>query len=62
MKSNYYSVKDAARLLGVKEATLRNYLSLGWINGVKVFGHTKVYASEIEKYLSKKRKYVKRTK
>lgn len=33
----FYTVEEAAEILGIKEQTLRNYLSLGRIKSVKKY-------------------------
>lgn len=46
----FYTVEEAAEILGIKEQTLRNYLSLGRIKSVKKYTSTVIPKSEIENY------------
>ena len=32
-KKDYYSIPNAAKVLGIPASTLRNYASAGWLNG-----------------------------
>lgn len=43
-----YSVKEVAEILGVTEGTVRNYLTKGKINHVKVLGNTRIKETELK--------------
>lgn len=46
-----YTVKEVAEILKVKEGTMRNYLSTGKIDFIKVLGNTRITQEELEKHI-----------
>lgn len=43
-----YSAKEVAEILGVTEGTVRNYLTKGKIQHVKILGNTRIRESELK--------------
>ena len=56
MSKQQYSTEEAAKLIGVKQTTVRSWLSKGLLEGTKVGGGKLWRISEdaIEEFLSKK--------
>ena len=50
-KMKLYTVKEVAEILKVKEGTMRNYLSTGKIDFIKVLGNTRITREELEKHI-----------
>lgn len=43
----YYTIKEVAERLSVKEQTLRNWIALKKVKAVKIFGATRISEEEI---------------
>ena len=46
-----YTVREAAKILKITEGTMRNYLSQGKINYIKVLGNTRITQKELERLI-----------
>lgn len=44
-----YTVQEVAEFLKITEGTLRNYLSSGKVNFIKVLGNTRIKESELKR-------------
>ena len=44
-----YTVREAAKILKITEGTMRNYLSQGKIEYIKVLGNTRITQKELER-------------
>ena len=44
-----FTVKEAAEILGYKEASLRNSISRGEVNTIKVLGSVRITVAELER-------------
>lgn len=53
MKHIYYTVAEAARMLGIKEQTLRNYITEGKIKSIVKYNSTVISRANILEYLDK---------
>ena len=47
-----YTVREAAKILKITEGTMRNYLSQGKINYIKVLGNTRITQKELERLIN----------
>ena len=47
-----YTVREAAKILKITEGTMRNYLSQGKIEYIKVFGNTRITQKELERLIN----------
>jgi excisionase family DNA binding protein len=47
-----YTVQEVAEILKITEGTLRNYLSAGKVNFIKVLGNTRIKESELKRLIS----------
>lgn len=47
-----YTVQEVAELLKITEGTLRNYLSAGKVNFIKVLGNTRIKESELKRLIN----------
>lgn len=47
-----YTVQEVAKLLKITEGTLRNYLSAGKVNFIKVLGNTRIKESELKRLIN----------
>ncbi len=45
----FYTVKEVAEMLKVSEGTIRNYLSDGKMNFIKILGNTRITKEEIDR-------------
>ena len=46
-----YTVREAAKILKITEGTMRNYLSQGKIEYIKVLGNTRITQKELERLI-----------
>ena len=53
-KQKFYTVKEAADLLGILEQTLRNYLNQDKIKSSKVFNSTVISEEDIQRYIDQR--------
>ena len=53
-KQKFYTVKEAADLLGILEQTLRNYLTQDKIKSSKVFNSTVISEEDIQRYIDQR--------
>ena len=53
-KQKFYTVKEAADLLGILEQTLRNYLNQDKIKSSKVFNSTVISEEDIRRYIDQR--------
>ena len=47
-----YTVREAAKILKITEGTMRNYLSQGKIEYIKVLGNTRITQKELERLIN----------
>jgi len=47
----YYTVREVAEMLKISEGTIRNYLSEGKIEYVKILGNTRITKEELDKLI-----------
>ena len=47
-----YTVREVAKILKITEGTMRNYLSQGKINYIKVLGNTRITQKELERLIN----------
>lgn len=58
-KQKFYTVKEAADLLGILEQTLRNYLTQDKIKSSKIFNSTVISEEDIQKYIDQRNSWEK---
>ena len=51
----YYTVEEAAKVLGIKESAIRNYLSLGRLITYKIKSLTLLKADEVRRWKDRQR-------
>ena len=55
MEKEFYTVSEAAQVLGFKEQTIRSYINIGRIQAEKIFNSTVISKEQIDKLLDKQK-------
>ena len=56
IEENFYTIEQAAEILGIKEQSLRNAISSDYVKTVKILNTTSISKNELARQLELKRK------